>query len=204
MIGYIRRQLGAAWEMASFAGDPMERFDTGLAGFFRSFLAAVLCAPMMVLITAGQRRLALEEVIAGAPSATPPEPLTTAYVLIEAASYLVGWVAFPLAMILIAWLLAVSGRYVAYITAYNWCNCILVAVTTFAFLLFTAGLVSARAFEFMLLPILLFNVAYLWRVARLGLQVSVSAAAGIVVLDLLIAQFLAFASDAAEHALRAG
>ena len=184
---YVRHMLAAAVRAARFDRDAVADFDHSYEGFFRSFFALVLCAPLYVFTTAAQWRFMADaartvEELAAAVVAKP----TIADYTIELIGYAAVWIAFPLAMIAIAKLLHVGGRYVPFIIAYNWSACVVYAVAAVPYLLYLAGLPSLLAVAILYYVAGLYIFVYRWRIAKDALQVTGSTAAGIVMFDLLL------------------
>ncbi|MBI1328777.1 MAG: hypothetical protein GC166_02610 [Alphaproteobacteria bacterium] len=199
-LAYIRHHLRAALEMARFRGDPMAQFDTTYEGFFRSFWAMAVAAPLMPLIVIGERAMATSAAAMKAiPDAAGPLPLTAGYLTFEVASFVLGWLVFPLAMIPIARMLGIGQRYVPYVVAYNWGACIGIGLSAITSLMFLSGLVPMEVLSFIFLGILIFSLAYLWRIAHIALQIGGVMAAGIVLLDIVLSQFVSIATEMLER-----
>ncbi|HET7334116.1 MAG TPA: hypothetical protein VFI93_03290 [Rhizomicrobium sp.] len=201
-IAYIRRALAAAVEMARFRDDPIDRFDHTYEGFFRSFVAMVVAAPLYPLIVAGERSLVTEAAqTQGGAQGFVLHAVNLPYCIIEAISYTAGWILFPLVMIFIARLVGASARYVPYIVAYNWGSCLVFVLTALMHLLHLAGVLPLAATSFLYFPITMFALAYRWRIARLGLQVPGTTATGVVILDVLLSVFIAVSAGSLQGAL---
>lgn len=201
-IAYIRRALAAAVEMARFRGDPIDSFDHSYEGFFRSFAAMIVAAPLYPLIVAGERSIVMEAARAqGATQSLALHAINLPYCVIEGFSYVAGWVIFPLVMMFIARLIGASARYVPYIVAYNWGTCLVFALTALMHVLHLAGVMPLEVTSFLYFPVTAFALAYRWRIARLGLQVPGTTAAGIVILDVLISVFIAVSAGSLQGML---
>ena len=99
LTGAVRLALGDTGAMSCF--------NRTIEGFWNSFFAAVLAAPGYLALAL----LSFEE--------TPiADPLRV--FLVESIAYVIGWVAFPLAMVYVARALGREKRYVNYIVAFNW------------------------------------------------------------------------------------
>jgi len=201
-VGYLRHALGTAARVARFDTNAIAEFDHSFEGFFRSFFAAVLCLPLYVLVVAGERRLT-EDITATVPGRAfvPLPPPDATYLAVEAAAYLLNWLALPLAMIAIVPMLGASRRYVPYIVAYNWGSCIVFAVTLLPYLAYAAGLASLTGMVILYYAVTVFVVTYRWRLARYGLQIPGITAAGIVIIDLLVSILIALGTARIHRSL---
>ncbi len=109
-LGAAAAGLTGAWRMARLDRAGLRYFDATEEGFWRSFQAAIVAAPiyaMLVLLRPEDHPLS-------------SDPLRA--ILIEAIGYAIQWTAFPLA----AWYLCrafhCTDRYFGFIVAYNWAN----------------------------------------------------------------------------------
>lgn len=162
-----------ALRLARFERAAIALFELGEQGFWRSFWAAAIVAPPYALLIA----LRMSE------ATFSSDPVRT--VLIEAIAFAIGWVAFPLVMVYAADALGSGARYFRYVTAYNWC--IVVQITVFAAVaVLGQGLLPTPLAGALSLAVTMLMLIYQWFVARIGLEIGALAAAGIVILDVLI------------------
>ena len=162
----------------------------------------LIAAPLYPLIVVGERPIVIEaSQIENGARLLGIKGLTLAYCLIETGSYVASWLLFPLAMVFIARLIGAGARYVPYIVAYNWGSCIVLAATAVMHVLHLAGLVSLQTTAFLYYPVVGFALAYRWWIARQGLNVPGWTAAGVVILDVLLSVFLAFAVGSVHEAV---
>lgn len=168
----IARSVQAALLLAR--GDPrgMALLDLSVEGFWRSFAAAVIVAPAYILVLLDQYRLL----------GWPEHPWPTA--VAETASYLLGWVAFPLAAILLTRLLGLSARYVPLIVANNWSTVVQVALYTAVVLV--GMILPAQLRTTALFAATLAVLTYQWFVIRTALATTGVIALGLVVIDVLL------------------
>ncbi|MHA1568416.1 MAG: hypothetical protein ACTSXZ_03015 [Alphaproteobacteria bacterium] len=173
----ITRALYGAWRLARLDPGGLAWFNDSVDGFWRSFFAAAIAAPGFALFVA--LRLAPLPVTAG------PVRL----VLIEVIAYVIGWVAFPLLMFYVARLIDRESRYIRFIVAANWA-----AVLQMALFVIVTGL--ARGFLPDAATAIIGAVVtgailfYQWFIARTALSVPGVAAAGIVLMDLVVGVFV--------------
>lgn len=172
--GYVYRSVYGAWRLALLDVGGMAHFDISVEGFWRSFFAAVPVAPFYVILIA----LNLQQ---GEGAVPEPGP----FVLVKALVYVLSWVVFPLAMIVVVRLLSLGANYVPFIIAYNWSKVIQIAVIVAASLLGDVVMLMAW----------LAVLAYVWFVTRVALQTTGVIAAGVVVFDELLGAVIVIGGD---------
>ncbi len=174
----ISKSLYGAWRLARFDPGGFQFFDNTVEEFWRSFYAAAIVAPMITILVV--IRLAELTVSAG----------PVRIFLVEAVTYALDWMIFPFIVLYIADFIGKGDRYLRYIAARNWAVVLQIALFLFISLLSKAGILGAG-------PAITFSVAatiailiYQGFIARVGLDVSIRAAAAIVFLDLIIGLML--------------
>jgi hypothetical protein len=177
----IRRSLEGAARLFLFDAKGMTGFTLTVGGFWRSFLAALIAAPLYLLILALQDRL----LRANAPDDVTIPPLGPRLQL-EMLTYPLSWAIFPIAMIGLARLLKLTARYVPYVIAYNWANVIASAIMLVPLLLYAAGLLDPSTGLAAQAGLRIVTLVYLWFIARTALGVPMLTAAGLVAIDVLL------------------
>src|SRR5581483_4633669 len=107
-LATARLRLTGAWRLAMLDRAGLRYFDATLDGFWQSFQAAIIAAPIylvLVLLRTDEHPLS-------------DDPLRA--FLIEAIGYVISWTAFPLVAWYVTRALNVSKHYFSYMTAYNW------------------------------------------------------------------------------------
>ena len=162
--------LTGAWRLARFDPNGMSYFDTTITGFWRSFFAAVICAPAYIVMVA----LDVHQ--------TPVPASVERLVAVHSIAYVISWTAFPLAMTWAARLLDREQHYLRYITARNWAS-----VLEMALFVPALTLAATDASWFDPLPAFAAFVVfcYQWFVARTALATSGAQALAVVGLNLL-------------------
>ncbi len=177
--GEIAAGLTGAYRLARRDPGGMVWFDATPRGFWRSFWAAVLVAPAY---------LVLDVLSGGLGSDT-----TFRQIVIKLIGYVIDWTAFPVVMITIADSLGKWPAYMRYIVAYNWS-----AVVQISVLLPIATLaLAAPSPATMLLAQVATIIMLIYRayVAHVALAVGFGTAAGIVLVDVLLAGLLRAVTD---------
>jgi hypothetical protein len=176
---YIRENLVGAWQILSGRPEGLNRLDTSIEGFWRSFAIVVVIAPIAFLTLVGEE-------VAPADSAAVVEPLTTAGVLLFAITVLVDWFAFPLVFALLAPSFGLGSRYIPFIVARNWASIYISAIVAIVHVLRIFGLVPTVVLPFALLIVLGVALWLSYVIVRTTLSVSITMALPIVVLDFLL------------------
>ena len=157
-------------------GDPqaLELFDRSLEGFWRSFFAAVLAAPAQVLLlfVSGTR-----------PTFAQNWPRMAA---VETIAYVISWTAYPLAMVFVADWIGRGSRYFDYMVPYNWAGLVQLLVLLAAEIIHASGLLPEPISEILQLIAFIAVLHFQWFIARIGLEVSATAAVALVLMDLFL------------------
>jgi len=149
--------LYGAYRLARFDPGGLGFFDVTVQGFWRSFFAAVLVAPLyLILLLIRYSNL--------------PNPLPLfRFITLEAIAYVIAWVTFPLLMASLARLLDRQ-------------NLLYIPIAILA----AAGVLSIALSNTLGLMALALIVAYTWFITRTALEVAAGMAAGIVGLDFML------------------
>ncbi len=167
----ITLALRGAFRLARRDAGGMRDFNATIAGFWRSFVAALIVAPGYAII------------IGPAIARLSPDNALLA-VSVEIIAYVAMWAAFPLAMDHVARRIGRDAVYIRYIVAHNWSAVLQMIVFLAATLIGASMPAGAALFLHMLaLGLILF---YQWLVARIALEVNGALAAAIVGLGLVI------------------
>lgn len=164
----IARSLRGALLLARFDPRGVGHFDVSLDGFWRSFLGALLVAPLTIgnmLAEAGDADISW---------------------LSEALRYMVGWALFPIVMIPMARVMGLSGQYVPFVIAYNWMQVVQ------AVLFFVLGVLHRTGIPMLAMggpldyAMLVYAIVYFAFVARMTLGVGALTGTGLAILDMLV------------------
>lgn len=173
-LGETIRALYGAYRLARFDAGGMQYFDASLDGFWKSFFAAVIIAPLYFLL------LMLRFQAGGSDAALPR------FFSAEAIAYVIAWVLFPLLMLSIAKVLDREKNYLGYIIAYNWANVLQNGIYLPVAILAQTGVIPPDAGSALGLMLLLAILVYSWFIARTALDIPGPAAAALVALDLIL------------------
>ncbi len=167
----IAKALYGAYRLALRDPQGMTFFDTSVNGFWRSFFAAVLIAPLYLVLLSVRYRVGLID--------APLFRLIT----VEISAYIIAWVAFPLAMITLCRILKRDDRYLGFIVAYNWAAVLQNGIYLPLSFLTITGAIPAPAGNMISLAVLIAILFYTWFIAKTALNITSAQAAAIVFLD---------------------
>jgi len=173
-LGETLLALAGLWRFAREGAPALRWFDRSLDGFWRSFGVAVIVAPL-------QAALIATHTAAPADGAGWFGLITT-----EASSYVILWVAFPLALY---YIVARAGRllpYVDFVIVYNWINIPWAVVGLAIALLGRIGLIGDTTEQVLMAIFELGILCFEWFIARQTLRLGGLACAGLVALDFAI------------------
>ncbi|RAU23451.1 hypothetical protein CU669_04840 [Paramagnetospirillum kuznetsovii] len=176
--GEIVGGVYGAWKLAKRDPGALIWFDDSTEGFWHSFWGPALVLPGFLVL----------RTIDGSFSDELARPL-----LVELIAYVMGCVAFPLAVSHISEGLGRSHTYMRYIVAYNWSAVIqmavLLPVALVVYLFPNAGLVPLNAMAAILL------LVYQAYIAHVALAVKPGTAGLLVLLDMLIGALIQMSAD---------
>ncbi|MCH7936567.1 MAG: hypothetical protein IH994_05680 [Proteobacteria bacterium] len=173
-LNEVFTSLYGAYRLARLDAGGLKFFDITDQGFWRSFFAAVLVAPLYLILLLIRH-------------SNFPDPIPLfRFIALEAIAYVIAWVAFPLLMASLTRLLERDEFYIRYIVAYNWAavlqNLLYIPIAILA----AAGVLSIAVSNTLGLIALALIVVYTWFVTRTALEVAAGMAAGIVGLDFML------------------
>ncbi|MCG8510047.1 MAG: hypothetical protein MI741_12540 [Rhodospirillales bacterium] len=167
-LGEILQALYGAYRLARFDANGMRFFDDSISGFWKSFFAAVIIAPLFFFLLSMRFQHEAAELSA------------FRYFSVEVIAYVIRWVAFPLIMISIAKVLDRDEKYLGFIVAYNWASVLQSGVFLTAAILALSGAIPAAAGGILSLLILAAIIIYAWFVTKTALDLPGGTAAAIV------------------------
>jgi hypothetical protein len=177
-LAYFRGNLTGAWQVLLGRPEGLNRLDTSLEGFWRSFAVVVLVVPFALLALLSQEPSLSE-------SGTPL-PLTRSAFALYGVALLVDWFTFPLVFALLAKPLGLGSRYVPFIVARNWAAVIISAMLAVVHASHLFGVLPSVAMPFVVIIATAVALRFAYVIARTALVVSMAIALAIVVVDFLI------------------
>jgi hypothetical protein len=177
------RALYGAWRLARLDKGGMAYFDVSERGFWTSFFAALIVAPLYALFLYLRFASGLENAPVGR------------FVPIKAIAYALSWIAFPLAMATYTRLVGCWPRYVAFMVAYNWSSVLQNGLYLGVVILATLKVLPTTAANFLGVVAFGLVIAYSWVVARIALRTTGMVATGVVALDFFLGLAINAISD---------
>lgn len=167
--------LYGAYRLAWFDEKGMSYFNISVEGFWRSFFAAVLMAPIFIF-SIGQDVM------------TPEGGFSFWALIVHLSTYGISWVVFPLVAFFATDLLGLGHRFTALVVAVNWTS-----VLTFGLLTVSIGfvaLVQQSIAELALMAITTGLIVYHWFVIKTALETTTSIAIAFVLFNFLLGAML--------------
>lgn len=187
-LNEILRALYGAYRLARFDAGGLAFFDATPGGFWKSFFAAAVVAPLYVVLLAVRLHADL------------PGLAAARFLAIEGIAYVIGWVLFPLVMATVARLIDRERHYIRYIVAYNWASVWQNAVYLPIAILSMAGVLAGGAGGLLALGALVVVLVYAWFVARAALDIPGPFAVPLVALDVVLGLLLNGFAESMIHA----
>jgi len=186
----VSRNVYGVWQLFLDRPDAERYFDTDYAGFWRSFQAILLVAPLYVVVFAAAHRTRslddAEFTIAGGD-----------YFWLKAATVGLDWVALPVVLALSARFLAVTRTYAAFVVARNWAAVPLVAMLAAISAVELALPVLTELLGWIQLVTIIVAIRLMYLMARRILDVDISLAVAVVVFDFLLSIMIVVAINLA-------
>jgi branched-subunit amino acid transport protein AzlD len=171
----VRLALVGALRLAKGDRGGLSCFDRSLDGFWRSFRAAVIAYPLYLMLLMMRVTIAEWERSGGF------------YIIgVETIAYVVAWVAFPLAMLRVTRWINRSHRFFDFMVPYNWSQLPQSALFVLVGLQAESQAVSVQPAQVIEIAAAIAVLAYEWFIARVALETTASAAALVVLVDLVL------------------
>lgn len=168
------RALYGAYRLALFDKSGLNYFDASIAGFWRSFTAAFLIAPLFFAILAG--RYFTEQI---------DVPLSQ-YMASEISAYVLSWLIFPVLMEQLSKPMGCRDKYLSFIVAYNWAMVPQYALFIVVIALGLTGIIPPELAGSLSVMMLIWTFFYAGFIAKSALEISTQTAIGIVFMDFLL------------------
>ena len=178
----INSSIYGAWRLARRDPDGMNYMNLSVDGFWRSFIAIGLSAPAYILILLVQRAATGDETVSG-----PWGP--------EVLGYILGWVLWPLAALVLCRFLGLAQNFIPYIIAYNWANVVHINLLLPIAVLTHGSIMPDGMAMIISLVATLLVLVYLWWVTKVALGASTGVAMGFILLDILVGVLVSHGAD---------
>ena len=180
-LAEIRYSVSGAIRFARADAGGLDHFDNTIERFWRSFWAAAICAPMIVVI------------ILSVQHANPPKDWTR-YFSVATLNYIIAWALWPLVMIYLSAWIQRGQHYIRYVQAYNWAQVVGTAAK-FILVLLAQGM-AGQGLAVLLLFATFAILFYEWFVTRVALDVTGLQAVGVVAFNFVLVITVDYASVA--------
>jgi hypothetical protein len=186
-LAYINRSVDAAFDLVMRDQRAWDRFDLTADGFYRSFLALLVIAPMNILQDViGTYAVNAERLANG-------NTTLATYGFQEGAFWTIAlaiqWMIFPIAMIFVLRFLGLTHRYAPLIIAHNWGTIVVYLFNMPAFLLYAAGIIGVEGFFLLYMIVLVYSLYYRYYTAETALGAGWSPAASVTILGFVLQLF---------------
>jgi len=171
-LAEILASLRGAWRLIKLDAGGFDEFNLSVEGFWRSFFAMVVAAPIYVLLLVLVQELPTEDLAA---------PRSMALSML---SYVIGWIIGVLVVLLATRLLGRGGYFARLVIALNWLSVPLVVL--FAVIYGFAALAPTEIAGLLYLLTLPIYVFYYSFVVRRGIEVNLAPAIGVALLLLVV------------------
>lgn len=173
-IGEIINSLYGAIRLAAGKKDGLDYFNFSKKGFWQSFTAAIIIAPLFILLLSVKYKVSDNDIN------------VIRFAFIYSIAYVIGWVAFPLIINYIIVMIGRGQKFIHYIVVYNWAS----VPQNIFYLPFAISVeaqilqgTTANATGLFLLSLVFL---YTYFITKVALKISSGIAAGIVVFDLIL------------------
>lgn len=172
----IFSSLYGAFRLACFDENGLSYFNISVEGFWRSFFAALLLAPIYIL-SVGQDIL------------TPEGGFSFWVLLVHFFTYVAGLVMFPLVAFLVTDLIGLGHRFTALVVAVNWSSILAFGLLTVSITFFSL-LQQPALGDLILFVILTGLIVYHWFVIKTALETTTLIAIAFVLFDAVLGAML--------------
>lgn len=180
----IANALRGAWRLAHFDRAGLALFEHDERAFWRSFLAALITYPALIVF-----------LLLGAGEADAASIDWTRVFLVETIAYVIGWTAFPLLMLPVTRFLGREAQWLDFIIVYNWSQILQNGVLVIAVALSVIGLAPGSLPGGLIYLAYVFAFAYESFIARIVLDIPWPAVGMIVLVDLALARLISLTAE---------
>jgi hypothetical protein len=184
ITGEIASGIYGAWRLARGDVGGIGYFNATKQGFWRSFLAMAIVAPLFASVLL----LIYEDAV------DQYEPVR--FFSVHAIGYVTAWFLFPLIMFYVVQAIDRERRFFAFIAAYNWASVIQNFIYIPVIVVAQLGVIPPNLTYFLVFVIKTLVFVYTWFIARAGLGIAGPLAAAIAAGDLVLAGVMNWIIDA--------
>lgn len=170
LIAEIIRSLSAAFQLAAHDVSALKRFNLSITGFWRSFAAFIVVAPLYLFSSRSALVRALET----------KGPDSVVY---DLAGLGLQWAIWLVIMAVVCKKLAAGQHYLRYVVVYNWLNALIMAVIILPMVLYQMGAIGQNAAVLLTFMLQMLALYYEWYATRLTLETPALITTAIVLAD---------------------
>ena len=188
-MGEIVNSLYGSLQLAWGDKNGINYFNTSHLGFWRSFTAAIIVAPIFALLLNVRYAVSSNDIN------------FFRFVSIYAIAYIIGWVAFPIIINYVTDVLGHGKKFVRYIIIYNWASVLQNFIYLPFAILVEAQLIHGTAASIIGLCLLSLVFLYTAFITKTALDVSNGIAAAIIVFDLILSVIISATTQKVLHTI---
>jgi hypothetical protein len=188
-MGEIVNSLYGSLQLAWGDKNGINYFNTSHLGFWRSFTAAIIVAPIFALLLNVRYAVSSNDIN------------FFRFVSIYAIAYIIGWVAFPIIINYVTDVLGHGAKFVRYIVIYNWASVLQNLIYLPFAILVEAQLIDGTAATIIGLCLLGLVFLYTAFITKIALEVSNGIAAAIIVFDLILSVIISATTQKILHTI---
>ena len=195
-FAYIQRSIDAVTRLVWRDTQALSLLDMTADGFYRSFIAMIVGAPLYAASLSGWRHMEVKFATDAGHKFDPAQLEFGAQdFVLDVARYALLWFAFPVIVLFVLRFLKQTERYSALIIAYNWSSIIVMILFNVPLSLFGLGLIAPFATVAMLFTILGFSLYYRFFLAMASLQSGSSTAMAVASINALLFFYIVLGID---------
>jgi hypothetical protein len=195
-IAYIQRSIDAVARLALRDTQALSLLDMTVDGFYRSFAAMIVAAPLYAAAISGWRHMVISFATTAGHKFQPGELEFGAQdFVLDVARYVLLWLAFPIVALAALRFLGQTARYSALIIAYNWSAVIVLLLFNVPLALFGLGISAPFPTVAMMFTVFGFALYYRFFLAVAALQAGSGTAMAIAVINALLFFYIVLGID---------
>ena len=195
-FAYVQRSIDAVVRLALRDTQGLSLLDLTADGFYRSFAAMIVAAPLFATYVSGWRNMVISVATAAGHKFEAAElEFGARDVALSVVMYLLLWFVFPIVALLILRFLNQTARYSALVIAYNWSAILVMLLFNIPLALFGLGIISAFPTVALLFTIFGFALYYRFFLAVAALQAGASTAMAVAAVNVILFFFIVFGID---------
>jgi hypothetical protein len=196
-FAYVQRSIDGVVRLALRDAQGLSLLDLTADGFFRSFAAMFVAAPLFMTAHSGWRHMVITVATENGHKfeASEIEFGASAFAF-SVVMYLLLWFVFPIVAFLILRFLGQTARYSTLVIAYNWSAILVLLLFNVPLALFGLGLTSPFVTVALLFTIFGLALYYRFFLAMAALQDGASTAMAVATVNVLLFFFIVFGVDA--------